>query len=313
MDVLNNREWALVFWAFLVVIYIVTSPKMSKVRPSIGRLIHATFAKSLVRAYFIISIYVLGIVLLLNKYGLWGTHQIKNTLVWFFTVGIYSAFQVEKIKEDKKYLKRLVFDSFKLIAILQFITNIQPLSFVAELLIAPILFVITLASVIAGKDKKFEVISKVINSLLVMFGLFILAKSLYFIISSFSTLDIEKIAYDFFTPPLLTLLYIPFLFFLMLYSTFDYAFTRVNVNIKKPYLRVFSKVLAVFLFNIRSELVERWGRHLGYSRPQTIKDTLRSFSTIFQMKKAEGNPKKIPKAEGWSPYIEVAPGICTSR
>lgn len=303
MDVLNNREWATIVWLFIILIFFSSSPKMNKERSSFGEVVKTAFAGVLVRFYCINLLYVIVLVGFLYSIGFWQTHQIKSTLFWFFSVGLYSAFQVEKIKQDNNYWKRLVFDSFKLIAILQFIINIQSLNFFFELFIIPISFIIVLASEISKRDEKLAVISKITNFVLCTIGLTILIYALYSIVASIGKIDIEKVVYDFATPPVLTLLFLPFLFILMLHSSFGTAFRKVDNIIEKPFLRLISKALALILFNVRLELVDRWGNHLNISKPKSFKDIRKSFETISYMKHAEKNQKIIQENDGWSPYI----------
>lgn len=303
MDILSNREWAIIVWFAVVFIYFSLSPKMNKVRESFGEVIKTTFAGVLVKFYCINMVYVVGVITFLYAIGFWQTHQTKNTLVWFFAVGLYSAFQVEKIKTDKKFLKRLFLDSFKLVAILQFILSIPSLNFFFELFIIPISCVILLASEISKRDEKLAIISKITNFLLSTFGLIFIVYAIYSLVTSVGEIDIKKIAYDFTTPPLLTLLYLPFLFILMLYTSFGTAFKKVDHSIEKTYLRIISKFLALLLLNVRSELVDRWGSYLVISNPSNFKEVRESFATIFYMKRSERHPQKIQKGEGWSPYI----------
>lgn len=303
MDVLNNREWATIIWLLLVISYLAFSPKMKNVRSSFGEFVRVTFAKVLVRFYCISLCYVTAVLYFLHSIGFWHSHQLKNTIVWFFTVGLYSSFQVEKIKQDRNYLKRLVLDSFKFIAVLEFVINIQPLNFFVELVIIPILFVIVIISEISKRDSKLEVISKITNFIMIIFGLVILISALYSIAISIGKIDFEKVGYDFATPTILTLLYLPFLFVLMLQSTFNSAFRKVDHNIEKPSHRFVAKTLALLLLNVRTELVDRWGIHLNIFRPNSFKDIRLSFRTIFKMKSAENNPPKISSKDGWSPYM----------
>ena len=79
MGILNNREWALVIWIFVFVIFTLVSPKMGQVLKSFREVLKAFFVKAIIKILALMIIYITIIILGLAKIGLWESHQLKNT------------------------------------------------------------------------------------------------------------------------------------------------------------------------------------------------------------------------------------------
>ena len=112
----------------------------------------------------------------------------------------------------------------------------------------------------------------------------------------------EKTLYDFFIPPLLTILYLPFIFALLVYMSYEDAMLRVNFSIENKWHRTFAKFLVMVAFNVRLELLERWRSSLHMNNIQSFRDVWNSVVKIFRMRTMERNPKPVDIKDGWSPY-----------
>lgn len=112
----------------------------------------------------------------------------------------------------------------------------------------------------------------------------------------------KKTAYDFFVPQLLTISYLPFIFFMLIYSTYEQVFVRLKFAIKSRLYRNLAKIYALILFNIRMSLLDRWSFHVARIKIESHADLFESFRHTFKVNQAEKNPKNVPFCQGWSPY-----------
>ena len=110
LDILNNREWALVIWFFAFIIFASFSSKMDKVRESVKQLFKAFFVKEIISIFVLMIIYILAVVFALFKMGLWESHQLKNTIIWATSVGALSLFKINSIKKNPHFFKNSVLD-----------------------------------------------------------------------------------------------------------------------------------------------------------------------------------------------------------
>lgn len=251
----------------------------------------------------------------LSKLNLWNAEQLKNTVFWSASVGLMSLFKLEQIKKDKSFFKHSVLDNLKLLAILQFVVGVYTFPLWVELLLVPILALIGGMLAIAETDKKYHQVKVLLEYCLSSFGIALIVYTLYMLITNFDEFGQEKTVYDFFVPPILTLCYLPFIFFMLVYTTYEQAFIRLKFSIKDRFLRYVAKLYALILFNVRVSLLERWSHEVARGNITKHADLVDTFKHIFKVVSSEKNPKQIPKERGWSPYqakdFLVAKGINT--
>ena len=239
----------------------------------------------------------------MNDLGFWENHQLKNTIVWFSTVGVFSLFQINKIKEDRSFFKRTILDNLKLIAVIQFFIGIYTFNLITELILLPVLFFIAVLAEFSKRDKDHAKVHYLLNGILSFIGFLLIAYFVYSVFTNFGEVAKEKIMYDFFVPITLTIFYIPFLYFMLLYSVYEETFIRIKYFIKNKWMRAFFKVLAIIIFNTRIELLERWVSSLEYVRTKSFRSVFYSMYEVFKLRKVEKTGYHVSKSEGWCPYI----------
>lgn len=97
-------------------------------------------------------------------------------------------------------------------------------------------------------------------------------------------------------------IYLPFIFFMMLYITYEKEFLKLQFFISNRWLRIYTKVCALFLLNTRIILLERWIASLAFYKPHTIAEVNESIRQIFKIASVEYDPPEINNSKGWSPY-----------
>ncbi|WP_199508786.1 MULTISPECIES: hypothetical protein [unclassified Psychrobacter] len=302
MDIFNNREIAVGFWLSVTLFYIFLSPKMTDVRTSLKHLLSAFFVKQIMSVLLWMIVYISFIIFFLYKVGLWNTGQIKNTVFWCVSFSFTSLFKIESIKEDKNFFKNSVIDSFKLLAILQFIIGVYTFSVWIEILLIPVLVLMGAMLAIAEKSERHNKVKTLLNFFIFVFGIILITYTLYMLTTNFSDFGSTNTAYDFFIPPLLTLLYLPFVFFMILYSTYELVFVRLQFSIKSKLYRNLAKIYALVLFNIRMSLLDQWSYYVVNVNIKSHADLIESFQHIFKMRRFERNPLNVPVNLGWNPY-----------
>lgn len=249
MDFLNNREMAIALWVVAIAIYIFSSRKMSKVRKSFRSLLSAFFVKQIISVLILMTIYMGVVIYLMFEADLWNNGQIKNTIFWAVAFGFMSLFKLESIKKDKSFFKHSVIDNLKIFAIIQFVVSVYAFPLWIELLLVPILALTGGMSAIAETDEKYNKVKKLFDGVMIFFGITVITYTVYMLITNFNEFGQESTAYDFIVPPLLTLFYLPFIFMMMVYTTYEQAFVRLIFAIKENKLRLTAKIYSVLFFN----------------------------------------------------------------
>jgi hypothetical protein len=189
-----------------------------------------------------------------------------------------------------------------LLAIIQFIVGVYAFPLLVEVILVPILVLIGAMTAIIDSDKKYTQVKILLEYLLFSFGLIVIIYTIYMLNTNFGEITKEKTLYDFIVPPLLTILYLPFIFFMMVYSTYEQVVVRLRFSIKSNLLRYAALAYAILIFNVRINLLERWSSHIARENVNSHNDLINSFKHIFKVRRAEDNPIDVPINDGWSPY-----------
>ncbi|PCC10721.1 hypothetical protein CIK86_16635 [Pseudoalteromonas sp. JB197] len=302
MDILNNREIAIALWLLAISIYIFSSSKMAEVRNAFKGVMAALFVRQIMSVLCLMVAYMVIVIYWLSDLGLWNFEQLKNTVFWCVSVGFISLFKLEKIKKDKHFFKHSVMDNLKLLAILQFVVGVYTFTLWVEVLLVPVLALLGAMLAIAETDRKHHQVKVFLEYCLSSFGAVLIVYTLCMLITNFGEFGKEKTAYDFFVPPLLTLCYLPFVFFMLVYSTYEQVFVRLRFSIQSRFHRYAAKLYAFILFNVRLSLLERWSFQVAKANIESHSDLIDTFKYIFKVRYSEKNPKEVPKEQGWSPY-----------
>jgi hypothetical protein len=302
MEILNNRELAITFWLIACLVYLLASKKMGAVRKAYRRLLSVFFGRHNLSVLTLMLLYMVLIVYALSNVNLWNVDQIKNTVFWCASVGYLSLFKLESIKKNKSFFFYSVINNLKLLAIIQFVVNVYTFPFLVEIAMVPFLVIIGAMTAITDKDKKYIQVKRLLDALLLAFGFIVICFTIYMLATRLGEITNEKTLYDFIIPPLLTLLYLPFIFFMMVYSTYETIYIRLKYAINDRKLRILAKIYAIVVFNIRLSLIERWWSHVAREKVKSHKELIDSLKHIFKVRNAEKSPIEIPASEGWSPY-----------
>jgi hypothetical protein len=302
VDIFNNREIAIALWVMVISVYIFSADKMEEVRESFINLLSAFFVKQIMSVLGLMLIYMSLTVYTMAEVGLWNVDQVKNTVFWGASVGFMSLFKLESIKKDKSFFKHSVLDNLKLLAVIQFIVGVYAFPLWVELLLVPVLVFIGGMRAVSETDKQYGKVKTFIDYVLSFFGLFVIAYTFYMLATNFGEFGQEKTLYDFIVPSLLTLFYLPFVFLMLVYSTYEQVFIRLGFAINDKSYRFLAKLYAVLLFNFQLSPLERWSNHVARVNIASHKELVNSFKHICKIRKAEDHPIDVPFENGWSPY-----------
>ncbi|HIH6790324.1 TPA: hypothetical protein ACYRT0_004773, partial [Escherichia coli] len=260
------------------------------------------FVTKIMLVICLICFYMIFVIYWLSRFGLWNYEQLKNTIFWCVSVAFMSLFKISQIKKDRNFIKNEIFAQLKILAIIQFIISVYSFSLWFEIILVPILTIIGLIFNISKKDEKYIQAKKTLECCLILFGIASIGFTSYMLITNFSEFGRIKTVYDFFTPPLLSLCYIPLLLFMIIYSSYEDVFNHLNIAIKNRFHRYTAKFYAVVLFNFHINLLERWSHQVSKVQIESHADLINTFKHILKVRTSEKNPKEISKELGWSPY-----------
>ncbi len=249
------------------------------------------------------TMYVVMIIYGLACLGLWDFSLLKGSLIWFFSVAIFSLFQVNKFSESPHKIRELVADSFKLVVVVEYLVGAYTFHIVVELVLVPLIVFLSAMVAFAETKPEYESVHKFLNAVLAIVGTAILGAVMYLLVKDFDQVANRQAASDFVLPVILSALYTPFIAFMAVYSTYQTVLIRLQYSIKKRHVELYASFVAMLIFNVRTELLKRWSSNVAKCRLQTVREVNQSFRQFFQMLAREKSPDAIFLPEGWSPNL----------
>jgi hypothetical protein len=299
MGLFDNREIAIAIWAVFLAAWLLFSARRSSAP---GRLLKAFAQKQIRTALALMTLYIVLMVVGLRAVGLWDIGQLKNTILWSLFVAPVSLFRINSIADDPHYYRNAIKDNLSLVVVLEFVIAFFTFDLWVELLIVPLTAVFAAMLAVAESRKEHANVAHLLNTLLALFGLGLIVYAAYGLIADFRFFATMQTLSDFYLPPVLSLLFLPFLFVLALYVSYENAFVSLRFSLKNPALESYAKRRAFLRFHVNTRLLNRWTRNLNIATPRSrreVDDSIREVKTLYAR---ESNAPDVPYESGWSPY-----------
>lgn len=230
MDLFNNREIATAIWLFAIFIFMLVK---REIRESLFNVINAFFKIKILFSIFLMIVYTTGILIVLHHVRLWNTSLLKDSIVWFCFTGILMCFNLVTSKKEENLFRKIIISNIKIVIIIEFIINTYTFSLVVELFFIPLVTLLVIMEVIAKKDKKYSYVIKIINGLYIIIGVVILFYVTSNVVSDYKNIGSLDTLRNIVLVPLLTISFLPFIYFMMLFDAYERLFVRLNLGYEK--------------------------------------------------------------------------------
>lgn len=230
MNIFNNREIATAIW--LVVLFIFMLAK-KEIRKSLLDVIKAFFKIKILIPVILMIIYIFGTLLVLYQINLWDISLLKDLIIWFIFTGLVLVFNSITSKKEESFFRKYIIDNIKIVIIIEFIINTYTFSLMGELFFIPFMTIIAMLDVVAKSDIKYLSVSNLLKGVQIIIGILILVYALFNAISDYNNLGSFGTIKDFLLAPLLTLIFLPFVYITVLISKYELLFIRMEFGSKK--------------------------------------------------------------------------------
>lgn len=299
---LNNREIATLIYLGIFIIGVLL---WIKGRPNAFGVVRAFLEPKLVQVWLLMSLYVAMCVWMLAWLNLWEWRNLKSSLLWWSTVGFTCIFQAQRFNNKLHSLRKLVRDAFTLSVVILFIAELVSFPLWVELLMLPLLILLTLFIAIGEHQTDKPGVTQVLGllrGLQFLAGLIILGFSYWLVAGSINEHWSLNTLREFGLPLLLWLMFVPFIFLLAVYMTYENEFIQLRVRPKQEPIVHYARWRALLKFGWNIDGVKRLTRDM---RGRDITDKQGINDAILEIKRLIKNEKKPPavmRAEGWSPH-----------
>ena len=225
---LSNREISMIIWIFLFFSILIIKSK-----ESLGKLwsvIKALFEKKLIPFYIIIGLYLFIIISVFRELTIWDFSLYKDFIYWFLTTGLLLFFGVSNLKNYKDFTK-IILTAISLTIILEFIVNFYNFPLIWELILIPSLTFISVLSVFADlkkDDSNTKIVARFLKNVLAIIGFGILFYNSYKLVVDYADFFTLSNLKSFLLPPIFTLLFLPIIYYTVLYIKYETVFGNLR-------------------------------------------------------------------------------------
>lgn len=227
--ILSNREIAILIWLILFIAFALYHTEKKSITDISKPLLEA----KIISPILLSIIYTGGIIYLLKLVSLWDEHLLKDSVLWFLFIGLPLIFKFATHENQIRIFKKVFFENFKLILIAEFVINFYTFPLLVELILIPFLSFMAISEIITDQKEKYKSAANFFSNLNALAGLSILAYALYKVVENWNSFTSFSTLQTFILPILLTILYLPFLYLLVLYANYDTLFIRLEVGANK--------------------------------------------------------------------------------
>ncbi|WP_143108636.1 hypothetical protein [Bathymodiolus thermophilus thioautotrophic gill symbiont] len=271
----------------------------------IKNIVDTILCKQILIPIFSMVVYMLIVIYFLSVIDLWRCDQIKNSIVWFFSVALISMFEINNIKDSPNYFKDTLKNNLKVIVIIQFIISVYTFSLPLEIVFVPFMVFLAMMIAVSTSSKEHKIVEVALNKLLEYIGIGIIIFTIYKLFTEFSTIYQEKTFYDFVVPTLLSILFLPFLFLLSVYIHYKNTFVSLSIFIDNEKLLKYAKFKAFKSFIFNTSALRRWFKKVAHDKLQNKNEVDDSINYIFSIIDRESSPIDVDIKKGWSPYQAI--------
>jgi hypothetical protein len=229
MPLFTNREFATLFWLALFVLWAMTR---HEVRSSMLGVIKAFLNIKVVVPLLLFAVYIAAWVYAAANVGLWERTLLKDTLIWFVLSGLPLFVQSAEAGKDERFFQRAVLTTIGISAFLEFFVNVTSFTLLAELIIVPVLALLTMALTLtkfwARTQQEYVPTERFLGALLSIVGIGLLFATAREVYLQRDNLDSDLLWRSFLLFFWLPLVALPFIYGLALVAGYEIAFMRMR-------------------------------------------------------------------------------------
>ncbi|MFD2582479.1 hypothetical protein ACFSR6_08270 [Pedobacter vanadiisoli] len=297
--ILNTRELASSIWVTISIVFFLIVPSKQK---ELVTIIKGIFSRKFTTVYILAALYCAMSCTILYFIKAWDTSLVKDSLFWMFFAALPMMYKSARSKNIREYFGSTLKSLLTVTVVLEFLMGLHTFSIWLELLLVPISFLLFVLTIFSKQKPEYSQVQWLFEWTTTIIGVLIVMFEFRYVTTHIN--DFLKLAYlkQFTLPILLSLLFIPFLYLLVIYIRFEETFAILTVRFQNNPNQLYTKILIIRFFLNDLEGLKRWRQYIFRTHPQTKKAIKDSIKEIKELQQIEKNPPIIPLAEGWSPY-----------
>lgn len=246
---LNDREWAFIFWAVVIAGWVFSRRDL---HPSIVQVLRAGAKLKILFPLACLMGWVALEVLMATQVKLWVPSLVTTTVIWFVTSGLALFFDFNDASKKTHFFRRKAVHVLVPGALLVSLVDAFVLPLPAELVLQPTVGFLVIVAIVAGREERTLLVKKLASGLLGLIGLAILLHVAVDAVTGWEPLNKVELILQVALPVWLTLGLLPFIYAIALYSSYEMAFLRIDWKSEAGWrARLRNKIVLVTSFHFK--------------------------------------------------------------
>ncbi len=298
----NNREIAGTTWLLLVLLFFLL--KSGETRKILTNVFRATIVPKLLTVFGIFAGYVGLLAWIANSLGFWSPSQIIATIVWYIIGGLPLLSQTFNAKEGSQHFRGYAKAVVSGTALLEFIYVAKTFSLPVELVLTPIVTVISVLAAFTERDLEHVQVHSLMNWLLAVVAVAIFWNSIAQILDAPNEFFAADTFQAFILPIYFTIGSIPFFYALHCYSYIENAWIQIDQKrFQSEELKHYAKKRFISIFLARPWLLRRATKQFQSMPARKMSDVDDIIRDTLKYEREEQYPPEVDERFGWSPFL----------
>ncbi|MFF2842336.1 hypothetical protein [Paenarthrobacter sp. NPDC057981] len=223
----NNREWALAIWFAAFILLVLLFPASR--RSALG-LLGQFFGHRIMVPFMTMVVYTSGSVAVLIALGIWEAKLITPTILWFLTTALVNFMRVPRAMKEPGFFRKLALSAVAAPVVVQFVVDLYPFGLLEEVVLQGGFILFGALAAYTGTQQGLRTAHHVFNTLVGILAILVIVHSVTEIASQWTRIDYLGEAKKFLLPIGMTAAFLPFLYGLTLYASFESTLTLMRVS-----------------------------------------------------------------------------------
>lgn len=238
IQTVNNREVSMAFYLGLLTLYLLSS---ADVRAALSGLIKALLNKYLLSTIVLYLSFISLLIYFVIQLGIFDPRLFKNLILWLMLTGIWLPISSSLSDPKAQPIKDILKKNFRIVIVLQFMAGSYTFSLLTEMILTPILILFAGLEAFASVKEPEQMVHRFSRFVNAVLSLVILLSAILLLIQNYHSTDFPFMLKRFLFPIGLSLVTIPFLYAVRLYSAYEQLFLRLTARTRdnnlQQYLR----------------------------------------------------------------------------
>ena len=195
---LTSRDAALLTWIVVGLLLIAWSMiRAGDIGQSVVSVIRAFFAPRIVGMVALVAAWLVLLVSVAARIGLWDSALLKETIVIIAAGGFMAGFKALAVIDGKETMRGKVRSLVAFVVVVQFVANLQTLPYLVELILVPVAALLGGMQALANHSDEHRATRPLINGALMLLGWSVLLWSVYKVGISLGSTEWETVGKSF--------------------------------------------------------------------------------------------------------------------